>query len=71
MRRRPVRLVESLNVGLSRFLPLVVIAFVQSLLIVLVMILVTIPFTLYTILALGGIAVVQMGLPILVVPIRA
>jgi hypothetical protein len=71
MRRRPVRLVESLNVGLSRFLPLVVIAFVQSFLIVLVMILVTIPFTLYTILALGGIAVVQMGLPILVVPIRA
>jgi|SRR5215469_4511140 len=69
MRRRPVRLVESFNVGLSRFVPLVVIAFVQSFLIVLVMILVTIPFTLYTILPLGGIAVVQMGLPILVVTI--
>jgi magnesium-transporting ATPase (P-type) len=69
MRRRPVRLVESLNVGLSRFFPLVVIAFVQSFLIVLVMILVTILFTLYTILPLGGIAVVQMGLAILVVTI--
>jgi hypothetical protein len=69
MRRRPVRLVESFNVGLSRFVPLVVIAFVQSFLIALVMILVTIPFTLYTILPLDGIAVVQMGLPILVVTI--
>jgi hypothetical protein len=43
MRRRPVRLVESLKVGLSRFLPVIGIAFVQGFLIVLGMILLIVP----------------------------
>jgi hypothetical protein len=49
MRRRPVRVVESLNVGLSRFFPLIGIAFVQGFLILLGIILLIIPgFILYT-----------------------
>src|SRR5215469_4261379 len=43
MRRRPVRLVESFNVGLSRFLPVIGIAFVQGFLIALGMILLIVP----------------------------
>jgi len=43
MRRRPVRLVESFNVGLSRFLPLIGIALVQGFLILLGMILLIVP----------------------------
>jgi hypothetical protein len=43
MRRRPVRLVESVNVGLSRFLPVIGIAFVQGFLIALGMILLIVP----------------------------
>jgi hypothetical protein len=43
MRRRPVRLAESLNVGLSRFLPLIGLAFVAGFLIVLGLILLIIP----------------------------
>ena len=43
MRRRPVRLVESLNVGLSRFLPLIGIAIVAGFLILLGTILLIIP----------------------------
>jgi len=43
MRRRPVRLAESLNVGLSRFLPLIGLAFVAGPLIVLASILLIIP----------------------------
>jgi hypothetical protein len=43
MRRRPVRLTESLNVGLGRFLPLIGLAFVAGFLIVLGLILLIIP----------------------------
>jgi hypothetical protein len=43
MRRRPVRLVESLNVVLGRFLPLIGIAFVQGFLILLGTVLLIIP----------------------------
>jgi hypothetical protein len=43
MRRRPVRLVESVNVVLSRFLPLIGIALVQGFLILLGMVLLIIP----------------------------
>jgi hypothetical protein len=43
MRRRPVRLAESLNVGLSRFLPLIGLGFVGGFLIVLGSILVIVP----------------------------
>ena len=43
MRRRPVRLVESFSVGLSRFLPVIGIAFVQGFLIALGMILLIVP----------------------------
>jgi hypothetical protein len=43
MRRRPVRLAESVNVGLSRFLPVIGIAFVQGFLIALGMILLIVP----------------------------
>jgi hypothetical protein len=43
MRRRPVRLVESLIVGLSRFVPVIGIAFVQGFLILVGMILLIVP----------------------------
>jgi len=43
MRRRPVRLADSLNVGLRRFLPLIGLAFVAGFLIVLGLILLIIP----------------------------
>jgi hypothetical protein len=43
MRHRPVRLIASLNVGLSRFFPLIGVAFLAGLLIVLALILLIIP----------------------------
>jgi hypothetical protein len=43
MRRRPVRLADSLNVGLGRFLPLIGLAFVAGFLVVLGVILLIIP----------------------------
>jgi hypothetical protein len=43
MRRRPVGLIESFNVGLSRFLPVIGIAFVRGFLIMLWMVLLIVP----------------------------
>jgi len=54
MRRRPVRLVESFNVGLSRFLPVIGLAFVQGFLILLGAILLIVPgLILYTMWLVG------------------